>query len=206
MSKIKLNFINKSNDANNSSVVIFQKNVGGPASDEVVAWTVIENCGPLENHPFTFSDTFQISSGDASGNYLPQTEARPSDLFARVSTSSGDALQVFGAANSPDEIQVRNDLNAETISTNIYRDGKLLAIKTGIAPGQNAVFQFPPSIFIGVASQILEGDVMDPAILTTVNSELSLLGIAYADIIMTGGGPGETSTPFEFHLENIKLA
>ena len=24
-----------------------------------------------------------------------------------------------------------------------------------------------------------------------------------ADIVMTGGGPGESSSPFEFHLENI---
>jgi hypothetical protein len=47
---------------------------------------------------------------------------------------------------------------------------------------------------------------MNSAILSMVNAELSLLGIASADIVMTGGGPGPTSTPFQFNLANIVMA
>lgn len=205
MNKIKLNFINKSNDTNNSSIVIFQKNVAEP-SDEAVAWTVIENCGPMENHPFTIPDLMHVSSQDAYGNYCPQSEARPGDLFAVVPTSSGDTLQLFGAADSPEEIHLRNDLNLGAINASIYRDGKLLADKSGIAPGQKAAFQFNPTIHIGAVSQIEEGQVMNSAIISDINTELSLLGISSADIIMTGGGPGLSSTPFEFTLENVKMA
>lgn len=203
MSKIKLNFINKSNDTNNSSVVIFQKNIAESAPGETVAWTVIQNCGPMENHPFTVPMTMQVSAGDSYGNYSPQLDANPGDLFAMVLTTAGDALKRVGEATSPHEIQLQNDLSMGAISANIYRDGKLLATKTGIVPSQKATFQFNPVIYIGVVSQIEEGDVMNSAILSDINTEISLLGIASADIVMTGGGPGPTATPFEFNLENI---
>jgi hypothetical protein len=206
MNKIKLNFINKSNDVSNSRIVIFQKNITDFDSNEVVAWTVIQNCGPMENHPFTFPMIMQVSAGDSYGNYSPQLDANPGDLFAMSLTSSGDMLQLAGQATSPEEIQLSNNLNMGAISANIYRDGKLLATKTGIAPGQKATFQFKPIIYIGVASEIEEGDVMNSAILSNINTEINLLGIASADIVMTGGGAGPTSTPFEFNLENIRFA
>ncbi|MGK4568066.1 hypothetical protein [Flavobacterium sp. 3HN19-14] len=51
MSDIKLNFINNSNDANNSQIVIFQKNY---AEDNLnpVAWKVIRECGARHEPSF----------------------------------------------------------------------------------------------------------------------------------------------------------
>ena len=46
---------------------------------------------------------------------------------------------------------------------------------------------------------------MNSAILSDINTELSLLGIQSADIVMTGGGAGPQATPFEFTLENVVL-
>ena len=34
----------------------------------------------------------------------------------------------------------------------------------------------------------------------------ALLGIASADIVMTGGGPGRNPPPFSFTLENVVMA
>ena len=79
-----------------------------------------------------------------------------------------------------------------------------MAKKTSVAPGQTAVFQFLPVIFMGVVSQVTEGEVMNSAIISSINTKFSLLGIKSADIILTGGGPGKGSTPFEFSMENIK--
>jgi hypothetical protein len=47
---------------------------------------------------------------------------------------------------------------------------------------------------------------MDSAIISNIDTEISLLGLASADIIMTGGGPGQNSTPFEFQLANVVMA
>lgn len=206
MDKIKLNFINKSNDTNNSSVVIFQKNVATDFDEIAVAWKVIENCGRLDNHPFTYPLQFQVSASDSYGNYTPQLTAYDGQAFEMVKSTSGDILVLSSTpAVSMSEVEIQNNLLTGAINGNCYRDGKLLATKTSIAPGQKAVFEFQPKIFIGVVSQVEEGEVMNSAIISQINTEINLAGIFSADIIMTGGGPGVGSTAFDFTLANINV-
>lgn len=207
MNKIKLNFINHSNDANNSSIVIFQQNVADDFNSLPVAWTVIENCGQGDNHPFTFSANVTVAAGDSYGNYTPQISAYEGQAFEMVKSASGDILQVSSTpASSAMEVEIKNHLQMGAISGNCYRDGKLFATKHGIAPGQKAVFQFKPTIWIGIVSQVEQGEVMNAAIVSEINTEINLLGISSADIVMTGGGPGPSATPFAFTLQNVEMA
>lgn len=203
---IRLNFINNSNDTNNSQIVIFQKNVATDFDELAVAWQVIQNCGQGDNHPFVYPLTSTVGASDSYGNYTPQLPAQNGQLFHVALSASGDTLSYAGPATSNREIHIRNDLQKGAINAAIYKSGKLLAIKTSIAPGQKAVFDFRPTIWIGVASQMVEGAVMNSAIISQVNTELSLLGIASADIVMTGGGPGASSQPFMFTLQNVVMA
>ena len=201
---IQLNFINKSADTNNSSIVIFQQNVAEDFGEIAVAWRVIQNCGRMDNHPFVFPLQFQVSASDSYGNYTPRFTAYDGQGYDMVKDNSGDVLQLSKTdATDPNEVEVRNDLEQGAISACIFKDNKLLAIKTNMAPGQKAVFQFHPRIYIGVVSQIVEGQIMSSAIISQVNTEINLFGIMSADIVMTGGGPGPNSSPFQFHLENI---
>jgi hypothetical protein len=203
---INLNFINQSNDANNSQVVIFQKNIASNFSELAIAWQVIQNCGQGDYHPFTFPMTMQISAADSWGNFTQQTDAQNGQLFQMNRGNSGDTLGAAGSGSSPSEVQVLNNLPTGSINANIYKAGKLLASKTSVSPQQMAVFQFKPTIWIGVASQIVEGQVMNSAIISKVNTELSLLGLASADIVMTGGGAGPNALPFSFSLQNTVMA
>lgn len=204
MDKIKLNFINRSNDTNNSSVVIFQQNIAEDFGEIAVAWRVIQNCGRLDNHPFTYSLNYQVAAGDSYGNYTPQLTAYDGQAYEMIMSTSGDILQLSPSpATSSTEVEIRNNLRIGAISANCYRDGKLFATKTNLAPGQKAVFQFQPRLYIGVVSQLEEGDVMNSAIISQVNTEINLFGITSADIVMTGGGSGSSATPFNFTLENI---
>ena len=203
---IQLNFINRSSDTNHSQIVIFQKNVATDFDELAIAWHVIENCGVSDNHSFTFPLAMDIGASDSWGNYTPRLAARNGDMHHVVLTGSGDMLLHCGPATSSREVQVRNDLSNGAINAGIYKDGRLLALKSNIAPGQKAVFQFKPTIWIGAVSQVVQGAVMNSAILSDVNTELSLLGIASADIVMTGGGPGRNAPPFSFTLENILMA
>lgn len=201
---IQLNFINESNDQNNSEIVIFQKNVATSFDEIAVAWKVIKNCGTGWHHPFTFPMEMQLSASDAWGNELvtPMT-AYNGQLFDVHTSGSGSDMDYVGPSPSRKEIQLRNDFAQGSINAKIYKNGKLLALKTGVSPGQKAVFQFKPTIWIGVVSQIQEGQVMNSAIISDINSEIGLLGVAAADIVMTGGGTGPNATPFTFSLENI---
>ena len=203
---ILLNFVNQSNDSNNSEVVVFQKNVATDFDELAIAWQVIQNCGQGDNHPFTYPMTMAVSASDSYGNYTPRLTAQNGQLFAVTLTSSGDQLGLAGSGTSATEVQVLNGLPKGAISANIYKANKLLAAKTAVAPQQKAVFQFKPTIWIGVASEIEEGQVMNSAIISSINTEISLLGIASADIVMTGGGPGPNSTPFQFNLANVVMA
>ncbi|HLO94473.1 MAG TPA: hypothetical protein VK195_09155 [Burkholderiaceae bacterium] len=203
---IKLNFINQSNDLNNSQVVIFQKNVATDFDELAVAWKVIQYCGQGDNHPFIFPMGLTVGASDSYNNYTPQLKAQNGELFKMALTASGDQLVAGGAGSSPKEVQVLNSLPKGAINASCYKDGRLLATKTSVAPQQKAVFQFKPTIWIGVVSQVEEGEVMKSAIISSVNTEISLLGIASADIVMTGGGPGPNSQQFSFHLDNVVMA
>jgi hypothetical protein len=203
---IKLNFINNSNDLNNSRIVIFQKNVADGVPETAVAWKVIENCGPGANHPFVFPTTMQVSSNDSYGNYTPQIEAYPGDLLAVSQAGSGNRIHLEGRATAPTELHVRNNLAHSVIGANIHKAHRLLATKVPIGKGQRAVFQFAPTLWIGPVSQVREGQVMNAAIVSSINTELSLFGIASADIVMTGGGAGANAVPFAFALKNVVFA
>lgn len=203
---IKINFINRTNDANNSEYVVFQKNVATAFDELSVAWKVIKNCGQGDYHPFTFPMTMAVGASDCDGNFMPEIRAENGNMYSVVLNPSGHQLVNTGAGASTKEVQLRNDLQQGAINANCYKDGKLLATKTGIAPQQKAVFEFKPTIWIGAVSQVVEGKVMNSAIMSDINTEISLLGIASADIVATGGGPGCGSTPISFVLENVVMA
>ncbi len=206
MSTVQLNFVNKSNDQNNSEIVIFQKNVAADFDEIAIAWKVIKNCGQGDYHPFTYSSLYQVAMSDSYGNYTPKLSAMPGQAFEMVLAPSGDLIQYSGSAASPKSIELKNSLQRGAVSGYVYRDGSVIAMKSNIVPAQQAAFEFKPTIFIGVASQITQGQIMNSAIISSINTEISLLGIASADIVMTGGGSGANATPFTFTLENVEMA
>ncbi len=203
---IKLNFINNSNDQSNSNYVVFSKNAATNFPELAVAWLVIKNCGQGDNHPFTFPMEQQVGVSDSYGNYTPRQNAENGQKFVVALNTSGTHLSFMGPASSNTEIQVVNGLVKGAVNAGIYKDGKLFAVKNGIAPAQMAVFSFKPTIWIGAVSQLDQGEVMNSAILSYINTEISLMGIASADIVVTGGGAGPDSRPFMFNLENINMA
>ncbi|REH54957.1 hypothetical protein C7448_102490 [Tenacibaculum gallaicum] len=197
---IKLNFINRSNDANNSDVVIFQKNVASNFDEIATAWKVIKNCGRLDNHPFNYPKNFQINASDSCGNFTPQLTAYNGNGYEMVKSTSGNILQSSSTpATNAEEVEIRNNLTNGSINAHCYRNGKLLASKRNIAPGQKAVFKFNPKLYIGLASEIVEGEILNSAIISKINTEINLFEVQSADIVMTGGG----SEPFNFSLENV---
>lgn len=198
---IELTFINQSDDVNNSSILIFQKNMAG-ANEQPIAWTVIENCGKGWKHPFKYPLSSYISVKDSWGNVSDLQPAENGQTWQVVKSPSGNVLSLDTQSSAgADKIEVKNGLSMGSIDAQIYKDGRLLATRTGLDPQQSALFGFNVTLWIGVVSQIEEGDVINSAILSQINTEISLLGIAKANIIMTGGGPGPDAKPFKFTLQ-----
>ena len=204
-SSLDLTLINQSSDANNSTVLIFQQNTIASLGELAVAWEVVQNLGRNWMHKFTYEFQLQVGARDSFGNASPPLPANPGQLFSVFNGSSGDEIKGLGSVpNGTTEVWVENDLGVGAVDACIYRSGKLLATKTGIAPGQTASFQFNPSIYIGVVSQwdVKPGQLLNSAIMSAVNTQISLAGLTgSATIIMSGGGPGRSSTPFTFTLQ-----
>lgn len=204
MSEIQLNFINRSNSASNNHVVIFQKNLVAPFSELPVVWRSIPNCAIGDNYPFVFPVDIRMDISDAWGNFTPRLRAYPGQLFEVTNGPNGYVLTLSStSASSPNEYQILNALPQGTVNAYCYRDGRACALIGEISPGQKAIFEFKPTIWIGFVSGVYEGEAINSAILSEINTEISLLGIERADIVLTGGGTGPTATPFAFSLENI---
>lgn len=194
---IEITFINQSDDSSNSSVVVFQKNVADKFNLSAVAWTVIQNCGRGWKHRFSFPMNLYVGARDSWGNVTDLQLAENGQKWNVVRSASGDILTLdSNPASSFDEIEIKNYLPSGSVDAEIYRHGKLLATRTGVSPQQKGVFKFKPTIWVGVVSEVEEGDIMSSTIISEINTEISLSGIVKADLIMTGG----SQSPFKFIL------
>lgn len=201
---IKLRFVNQSSDGNKSEVVIYQKNLLTSVASLTVAWKVIRYCGRDCTHPFVYPLDYEVAVTDEYGNFSPRLSAKNGQLLELISTPTGSRrLLHAGPASASAELHVLNGMGQGAIDVCLFKDGRLMGLKTSVSPGQKAVFQYPPVLWIGVVSEVSQGQAINSAVLPNINTELSLIGIASADIVMTGGGPGAGSTPYEFNLENI---
>ena len=206
MSSIKLTFRNQSQDVKNTDIVLFQKNTGASVNEDAIAWKVIQNCGIGDFNPFQYPMTQQVSIIDSWGNYSPLQDANNGDVFSVTDARglTGTILTKTREVGDPNMITVRNDLAVGSIDIAIYKEGRQLALKTGVSPADESIFELLPYLYVGTCSDIEEGDVMDSDTVQAVLTKLSLLGLKSSDIVMTGGGTGKLATAFNFQLANQK--
>ncbi len=203
---IALNFINQSNDTGNARIVIYTRNALGGIDEIPVAWKVIDACPPGGSVRFVYPQAVAIGANDEAGHQTPPQPAQPGELFAMQQTGAGWQLVPAGPASKPDRIEVLHRQGDSPIGASIYKDGRLLATRQTIMPRNTAVFSFAPVLWIGAAAQVQEGRIIHPAAQAGITTRLSLQGIASADIVMTGGGPGAGAPPFQFTLQNAAMA
>jgi hypothetical protein len=203
---VQLRFVNRSENGHGTEVLLFQKNVIPDMGELAIAWKVIRYCGRDCWHPFVYQTDFEVACSDDYGNYSPRLNAENGQRFAVTPTPSGRRLAEAGTSASIQEIQVVNGLSRGAINVNLFKNGRLMACKTSVAPEQKAVFQFKPTLWIGVVSQVVQGQALSSAVINSVNTEISLLGIASADIVMTGGGSGPDAHAYAFTLDKVVTA
>ncbi|GAB2869724.1 hypothetical protein GCM10027277_43750 [Pseudoduganella ginsengisoli] len=197
---IKLTFHNLSNDRNNSRIVIFQRNEQASLDDLGIAWKVIQNCGFDETHPFELPLNMQASVADSYGNFSPLVDVVPGQTLAYQTAPSGYRLLPVEPSPGGVVVQINNSLPQGVIHAGIYKNGTLLARKKNICPEDLALFEFKPTIWVGAASQIEQGDSMNSAVMNQTFKEFSLLGLRSATIVMQGGGGDRNALPLTFEL------
>lgn len=201
---IKINYIDLSNDANNEMVVFFQRDVSLDFDEMCVAWKVIQNCGQGCSHRFDFPGEVFVNATDSWGNQTPWLSALEGQAFEVKMAAGGTQLSHVGTASSS-VIQVANHLTEGSIRANIYKDNRIFATLACVSPGQTANFRLTETLYVGTVAQAEEGQVIDSAIISELSTKIDLFGVASADIVMTGGGVGVNSKPYEFFLDNVIL-
>jgi hypothetical protein len=199
---VKLNFIDHSTGTTDSHVVIFARDASAAAGSPAVAWKVIHS-RPGETHHFIFPLHCEVEVEYGAGQHTRRQQAEAGQRFTFTEVDGRPHLLESGAAATRKVVEIVNGLSQGAIDANVYRGGRLFATRRGIAPKHDAVFSIEPTLRVGAVQHVHEGSIMNLAVLTSVNTELSLLGIASADIVMTGGGPGRSSMPFQFNLQKL---
>ena len=200
---IRLEYIDLSEDSVDTDVVIFQKNTATGFDNLAVAWKVIRHCGRGNRHPIVYPDRSDVATSDSHGNYMPRLTAWPGQLFHVRQQPSGNMLYYKGEGTCRDEIQVQNDLCHGLIQACIFKDYRMIARKTRVAPGQKAVFCLKPVLYLAAANGINEGDTLNAAVLSANPTEISLYGVSSAQLVMTGGGAGRDTEKYTFSLHEI---
>lgn len=202
--EVKLNFVNRSNDAGNVRVLLFGQ-PPSPGLDEVgQAWRVIDNCGPGWSHPFTWPVAVTLGVVDPNGNVSPQLDIAEGQVAEVVAAPSGTLLRIADQPGPSRAIALMNQLPQGFVAATVFRDGEPYA-RASLAPHTTVTLTFKPTIWIGAAARIEAGEAKGGEAVSTL-TEINLMGIAGADIVMTGGGQGAEARPFVFTLANVTYA
>lgn len=191
---INLRYVNQTNIPN-INVVTFQKNVAASFDTNVTAWSVINL---IDKKTIIYDPDLTIAYQDSHGNLTSRLSVEPGQQFL---ATIGGILEFNGPATSNKEIELLNGISSDTITAIIYRTSKEVGRMGPISNGQKAVFQFKPTIWVGVDDTISQGDILNSSVISGFNTEISLLGIKSADIIITGSGT--EPDPFSFSLGNV---
>lgn len=203
---IKIRFRNESNNCQPQDVLFFQKGVTVDFEEIAFAWKVIKNCPAGGFNDFVYTVATTINTVDPDGNHTAQIPAIFGNRYELAfDPCAGNQLSLVSSVDDAD-ISVINGLDQGVLTTNLYKDGLLLASKKAYIPGDTADFLLHPMLVVGTATNIAQGAQLSDAVLKASNTTFDLTGIKSMDVVMTGGGEGSTAIPRSFHTENIVRA
>lgn len=194
---IDILYINKSNDQDDPTILVFMKPTDSNFSAESTAWQVIKNIGYNSWHRFTYTlDTeVQVVWDNGKSGTLPLKTSN-SKNYALKNTAGGFSLEESGSSNASNEFDVINKVSTPGgMSVVALKDGKPIAIKHEVAKNQKAEFVFHPKLYFGVCSEFEEGDIVSSAVMSEEFKEIALEGLS--SIIITMKGDAANGYTFE---------
>ena len=193
---IRLRVINNSSN-NDLNVIIFQKNEVADFETSAIAWTVLSNLDINKNKTVIFGS--ELRMGYKKIDTLSETiVCTPGQ---QIIANEDFTMGYNGPSNNVNEIEIiSNVFTLAAITGRLYRSNRLLMQSNLLDNGSIGYFRTRPTLWIGVVAGINQGDIIGGEILSQVNTELGLLGIASADIVITGGSG---DNPYNFTLQNI---
>jgi hypothetical protein len=185
---INVLFVNKSNDEDNSNVLVFMKPTESNFAAQATAWQVIDNIGYNCWHKFTYTlDTSVIATWDNGKSGTFPMDTTNGKTYALKQTKGGFSLEENGNGNAPNEFDVINKVGTPNgISVVAFKDGNPILTKNTVAKGEKAEFVFHPKLFFGLSSEYQVGDVLSSGVMSEEFKEVSLEGLKSITVTMKG--------------------
>ncbi len=181
-------FINKSNDEDNSNVLVFMKPTESNFAAQATAWQVIKDIGYNCWHKFSYTlDTSVIAlwENGKSGTFPMSTTNGKN--YALKQTKGGFTLEENGNGNAPNEFDVINKIaTPHGISVVAFKDGNPILTKNTVSKGEKAEFVFHPKLYFGLSSEYEVGDIVSSSVMSEEFKEISLEGLKSITVTMTG--------------------
>ena len=185
---IEITYINKSDDRDNPTILVFMKPTDSDFSAYSTAWQVIKNIGYDSWHKFTYTiDTSVIATWDNGKSGTFPLETSIGKTYILKNTPGGFSLVENGDSSAENEFDIINKvITPEGISVVAFKDGSPIATKNQVARNQKAEFVLHPKLYFGVTSEYEVGDIIDSAVMSEEFTEISLEGLSNVMVEMRG--------------------
>lgn len=182
---VELTLMNRSLTGEDTTIVFFQKNRFAAGDDSrIVAWQVC-SLSAGTSRKIHISQHLSVSAKDAAGNQCQQHLAEYGQSWHVAPTKNRDWM-VLGLESTPDDRLTIRNMQSDTITAGIYKDGRLLAAES-VAAKQTVGFGFESSVWFGVtADPLTEGEYLPEALGRDFGTELQLNGHSKAHLILDG--------------------
>jgi hypothetical protein len=208
---VLLTFTNESyaDSLRGSRIVLFQKNLLSESiQNNAIAWRVFDMDEPLQQHRFHVSMRLSVAAMDTNGQICEQHLAENGQHWTVVRSKTSDWMILSGDSARSEAIEIRNMLPKDVVSAQIYKDGRLLNVFSGLKPGATANFSFDNKLYIALVDKSVNaGDVLPSPEKLHCITELVLDGFSKASLFLSGAGSMESGS-YSFRLipENFKAA
>lgn len=180
--------IDSSDVTSTKRVILYIRDTSASFDETVLMWKEFY-FGPQNAHPKTFDFWGEYTaSGYLGSKYLFEIPVIVGKKY-RVNDAETE-FELMGNASSGSEIQILNN-KSQSLSLMIKKSNSLL-YNNVLASNATKGFAFKRTFYIG-ATETLSGyyDI------SNINTEISVLGVQSADVVMTNG------SPYQFSLSNI---
>lgn len=206
LAPVVLTVRNQRDDGQATRVLLFKRDGADPDAAPV-AWKVVR-CAAGQSVRVTFPFDQQIGVFHANGSppgLLDVMNGERLRIDAGGAVRPDTARAAESTAPGSNLVSVRNDSKTEQLDVLLYKDGRPMSRRTGLAPGATALFDVLPCLYMAIDGAprlagagsadarpgpappgIEEGGAVPPALAARA-TRLSLLGLQAADLIVGGG-------------------
>src|ERR671933_1829308 len=152
---IKITYVNKSNDQDDPTVLVFAKPTPSSLAAEATAWQVIKNIGYNAWHKFIYTRATSIQvlwDNERSGTF--PIEVTNGKSYSFKPKMGGFYLEESGVSNAPDEFDIINKVSVSNgVSVVALKDENPIAMKNSVAKGEKVELVFYPRLYFGLSSE-----------------------------------------------------